>query len=1655
MTHFIGNQVVELYESGRFADALLAMKGRPVETPAELDLAIRIHSNLERDAEARVLQRRLFLLHPASPEGARQRVHYLLERMRVLDALELSLSRGIEGHGDPRHEILWLSARARVLVAARDFDEAEAAVLCGLGRHPDAPRLRTDLAWIRFAGDRLEDAERMALEIVRERPRYFPARYLLCCALNELDRGESAVEALREAIAAFQAPILSSMAANAYLARNRPAEARTVLEDALARYPLAERGFRQLLLATLARAALLAGDRDAAIERAREGGRALARLARKLESARDVPGERVLVPVPFVRQEHMTCVPATFAAVLRHFGETIDPRAVAAEITYAGTPAFKSREWCRRHGYLARHFQFDAAVARDLVRRGVPFTLSTVTPFGGHMRAVIGHEPSLGTFILREPGAHARVEIDESDLEEEARSNVVTCAIVLPEREAGRVPPDILPLERESDAAIDLDEALNAHRLDAALEALAVIEASGPGPLLWRARRQIAWYRNDPEAALAASREHHAAFPDDAVAAERLASDLVATHRVDELRRFLESVEALPRPHPVLSIALARLLGPASSTHVRALRIARRAFRRAPQTGSAAQAVAELTWTDPLTRGRALLAHRVAACLEPYDENAAHTYFDACRLLGRADEGLRFVEERHKKLGGGSAAPAGTLAIALAALHRPDKALEILKAALARHEESWIRLLLVERLAALGRRNEARALLEESRDRLRPVDLLLARYNLADGAGDAAGALAALDEAAALNAQDVRVEAPRLELIDALVGPVRAKDEGLGLAKRFPEHSDLARLAYERLVAAGEDAEAEAFLRLRIESHPHETWASFRLGWHLLRTGRASDAIGLARANTEQWPHSGEAWGLLGVALAAIGDGGAGEALRRSIRLDADQSLTVRELVQRARGEEEAREALRFVAAEILRQGPGEGGAMRFVSLAERALPDDEIDSFLERLAAEYPGDPRTREAHCERLLIRGKTDEALERARRLREDFPWRSESGLLLARILSTARKAVEAIGVLRSLVALDPRNVSAWASLGGTLEGEGDLKTAEEVYTEAVAANPDSATLRGYTADALWRRGRHDEAIATLRRAIEIDSHYSWALLTEVAWLVSLGRADEALFRASEFAARAARLPAAHGALADACAALGRNEERIEALRRMLECDPRLGDARDSLAGALGELGRFDEARDVVREGQALLGDDPRLGRRLALLLRAESRHAEAKAELRTVLGRHPRFEDGWLTLLAWHDEDGDGADIVALHDSPPEALREAPAFWGYCGSALEAAKRTADAERAYSRAVAIDPGYEWGRVRLSAILDAGERSIEANGLFDEFRDPDAISPWMAAYVIGAAARRREAKRVVAFLARVLREERVDPASLRIVADGLFDLDVTTRRGIRDEIRKETRLRPGLAALDAALGLTRIAVRELDSIFDSPDGPRRVAAVFHMANRKDTRDAFGRWVRKRVRPPVDDVALWGAAGMVLLDSYPKSVLDLMGGDFRRPDARGWMLANLATAYRDVGRPALMEEVSLHALTLARDHSVWWHRTILAYARYLAGDFAEASSLAQVPVEDALFASLDGALVLCLAGIRSAADARSRRRVVAESVPRILDLARRLERDGEAPFRDRFLRARAREILRAVRSAPALRLASSPWLDRVRRFTRFFEPS
>jgi predicted Zn-dependent protease len=1545
------------YEHGRYLDAwALARPVGPLGAWRGADalvLAGRLAQQLGDPRLCARLQLRAFREHPGSPAAWAWGMRTVSWRLGPLAALETARRRP-----PPRETAEVLAFRAEVAVELRDFDEAERLLARARAVAPADPWIPVLGALALQEADAYEEALAHLDRAFDARPWYRPALDARADLLILLGRDDEALALLEEGMRRLQAPSVATELVGLQIEHGRYEAAEATLDRLEELTPLRDRHRSAWLDARRSDTAYHRGDLARAASLARRAGASgiafYERLAERLDAR--VPPGRVLLPVPWIRQHRLTCAPATMTALVRHFGGDARHLEVAEAICYDGTPDHAQRRWADRQGLVARELTVTWESATALLDRGVPFALTTVDPGSAHMQAVIGYDRARRTLLLRDPYFRYLGEL----VGDTGLADYAACGpkglVLLPAAEAGRLDGLDLPETGLHDAYHRVQAALVAHDRAGAASAAAELRAAAPGHrLALQADRSIASYDADEPARLRATEALLALFPDDVNLRLSKQASLADLGRRDERIAWLRA-ECARAGHPLLRLALAEVLRADARAQPEALRIARAAARG--RNAGAYHTLGHVLW-DRGERDSALLAYRAAACLERTDERFAESYFLAARLAGRAEEAIAFLRDRFERQGRKAAWPAFTLYDALDLLDRRREAHEVLERAIAwRPADGPLLLFAARARAAASDTAAAEALLARAGAAARPDDVKRSVAQIAETRGDLVAAAAAWRELAELEPFNLDAVRATARLLEATRGAAEAVAFLRARVDRHPHHHGLCRLLAEWL-ATGEPDAREAAIRRILEANPSDAWAWRELALALSAARRTDEALAAVARAGEIDPFSATFHSVRGFVLEDAGRiDEAKAALAEALRTSVDEEWALRELLRISTDAEERERHLAFVHAEIVRQVLSGDALLGYQRAAAGVLDPERLAAELRAAWEARPDLWHAWVALARQLGVAGRPAEAVALLARGAERFE-------LLPRIwleLADAHRAAGDRGAQRKAleraVTLAPGWPDAVVRLAELLHVDREFERERAMLAHAVRRAPTHAVLRGWLADASWEAGEREAAVAELERALALDPTYGWAWERLSTFSRELGRPDAALAAAERIAAERA-----HDAHAWVLAARARPgiAGRLEAVDRALALSPLLAAAHELRVDVLADAGRTDEALAAAR-APILAGHVPRALRLKAARVQAErGDRAGARVAVEELLGAEPDYADAWAQLAQWHEDAGRHEDAVAaarrlVRLAPSEAVPHA-----YLARALLGAGDRDGGKAELRRAMALDPGYGWAASRLvdaeledrdpdaaAAVLPVIERHAPDDAPLVRLRIAAARND-RAATLAGLDALARagegEGERLDA-AARALSDAgwaealdaRLDAllvdASASRAAGALFASRAQAARWPRSRRR---RLREALQAAPPAPAALGAAEARLDQLA----APAR-------------RIALRLFVRRHRAALAADADTWGSVGYALSTAREhRRAVAWLAGWRARAGLRPWMLLNLANSLRDLGRAAEAAEVGRAALALPPDHTTPMHEVMLAMDAALAGDALAAGRL------------------------------------------------------------------------------------------------------
>lgn len=1438
---------------------------------------------------------------------------------------------------------------ARLYATFRDFETADRLIARALDASGSA-WIWSQQAGIHELADRYPQALEAARHALQIDPRSRTALYYTAHLLSLAERDAEAIALLRGALATLETPRLAAHLSSLEFETRQYHAALATLDRYEALTPIRDKHMVSWLADRRCDIYSRLGDRPRALEEAKRSRSGFYKqVAQRLEQAAP-EARQVMLPVGFVRQHHMTCAPATLSALSRYWSRPADHLEMAESICYDGTPHHSQRRWAIENGWQVREFTVTWQSARALLDVGIPFTLTTVFPGGSHLQAVIGYDEARGTLLIRDPTERLHSEFTEEPFFESCRSSGPRGMALVPAGAQVRLDALDLPEAVLYDLAHDVQDALVAHDRDRAVAKCAEIAALAPGHRLdIGTRRSLASYDGDLLANLRTTGELLAAYPDDV---NLRLSKAALLRRLAPHQEYLDYIRAQcsgPVAHAMLRLRLAQTLLEDARHRDEAIRI----LRRLVPVWCKAETLSSLG--DAHWRAgeypRAVELYRFASTLSETDEDHAQAYFRAARMVRGAETALAYLRQRIQRLGALSSAPAMTLFECLEELDRSTEARAVLDETLAQHPEDGALLLFAARHAA--DRERADVFLARARGRSRELDWLKAAASLCRQRGELAEALQRWEQVVAAEPLDLGAQRAIASLKHELSGRAAAVEYLRAVTERFPHHQDLCELFVDWLDEAPLP-EQEAALQRLLDLNPTNAWAQRQLALVLARQRRFEEAYARAGIARELAPDTVPWHNIVGNICFLEGRREAArEHFRHALRLSVDSEFALNRLLEACANIEERRAELAFVLEEMKRQVVYGDSLLNYQRLARDTVEPETLVAFLDEARGVRPDLWQAWVACLRQHLAlqqydraRAVCDEALTRFPLL----PRLHVESAEIARV--TGNRAAERAALTEAL-RLNPGWSLVARKLADALEAEGDFTASRQVLESALRHSPADALLRGYLGYSLWQLGERDSAIAQFEQSAALDPDYDWAWRMFKERAAQEGRPNAAVELARRLAAQRPgelRTWIAVARVADD------PEEKLAALDRAIALSPLALDANERKLDLLIELQRYDEALALV--------DATAWGEQAPIVLRAKACSVLAArgdmpaaiARMEKVLAADPNHLPGWELLADWQREREDWPAYLA---AAREMLRLDPndaRTVGYYAHALSKAEPQTDIRPYLRRAQHLKPDYAYAGNKLfdleleAGALDAAESALRTLSAHVD----NGYTRWRG---ILLAAKRGDRETALGRFRQMwfLREDDIEPFndSVQVLVDAgwrrdagrvieelVFAADVNPHIGTHWVQHRAARHYPWRRFQ----GFGRVLAT------GAPGQHAAEALLRHYKDGKKLR-AMRRLLRRHSKEFARIDAIYGFVGYALMGNKLARDTAAWFADWRaHPNLESWMLHNLASALRDLGRDREAAEVSQQALTRPRDHAFNEHNLWLAIDAAFAGDRAGA---------------------------------------------------------------------------------------------------------
>ncbi|HTN74105.1 MAG TPA: C39 family peptidase [Pirellulaceae bacterium] len=1617
-------------------------------------MAGRLASHLGASRLSNWLMRCAWKDHPGHAE-ARYYYAYALWRRRGPYRAWRFANEQIEPPEDTSADVRssWYGLLAEICSTLRDFDTAEYWLRRAETVAPHSAWVQVCWSTVLEHEDRYEEAltaARRAMEL-REwsRAGVQSAAHLLTL----LNRDSEAIDLLNESMQHLESSAVAGQLYGLQMELQQYKAAEETLERFKELAPLLEKDSFKWFAAQRSELAYFGGDVPAAIEFAKQSDSEFFKaVAANLEDPARADCTKVSLTVPFVRQHHVTCAPATLSALSRYWSMPAEHLQVSDEICYNGTSNYNERKWARENGWVAREFSITEQSAIDLLDRAVPFTFTTVDPGNAHLQAIIGYDARRGTLLVRDPFWRNAGEGLAPKVLARYRAYGPRGMAMVPASLASKLDGLDLPDAELWDLLHELDGALIEHRRQPAQEIYQQLIARAPEHrLTFEARRRLGIYDSNPTEQLAAAEQLLADAPDDqSLQLERLALLRYQVSREERLQIYRELC-AKKDCHPIFWQQYAQELRADARQHDDAIWLLRRAIRRWPTEAVNYYILGNIYW-DERRFAAAQELYRIAACLGDKDEQLAHSYFSAASWFKQTEQALTFLRDRFRRTGAKSSQPARTLVSALLQLDRTAEALEVLDEAI-RLRPSDGQLLLyaadVHRSASSENAPQAQALLEQARGKCAHTDWLRTAARLANSDGRLRESLELWQEV--LSSQPLAIDAQRhvTRLLAETAGQAAAMAHLQAAADRFPHHHPLHELWVEWLRDETPQVR-EPVIRRVIALTPDDAWIRRELAFLLGSQHRYEEAWEVAEIAGRLEPNN-PSYQLLRAHLYRAQEqfADAKEALRQAVVLSVDNDYAIAELIDLCETREERHAALKFVQEQLVQQVTFGDGLLAFREQARGWLEADELLASLEAALTARPDLWHAWSAVVQQLLAMNRLDDAWTKTEQAVQRFPllprlWLDRSSVCRARMdFDRERESLE------NALRINPGWSVALRALCEVHERHRDYAKCRELMEQAVARNPLDAANYVSLAENLWRLGEREAALARVQEAVQLEPGYEDAWNCLNAWSEQLNCPEKAVESARELTVRRSGEARSWLVLARMLDAPEELDERLASLQKCLELNPRCVDAYDLRAQAYAKAKRWDEAFAECAP-QVFNSHPPSLLQARAAWIEAERGDLpQAIQRMRAVVQEEPHFFGAWSRLADWCQAAQDHPGYLEAAEALVKINPQYEVSLGYLGEARQLNGDRAGAKEAYGRAFELNPTYEFaGNCLFDMQLEDGDLAGAAQSMSVLRSHSD--SAFVIARDVQLATNLQQRDEACAALTRLCTTvaENRWPMAIAVQAFQNANWTAVCERVMFDalslpEVQSEVGRYWAQLAVERGDRGCEAKLQELTAKGEIGELATYVyvEALLKANNSKQLAAFIKRhhaWLRT-------STMCWGAVGYALAGLRDHAEGAKWCSNWRDyKDAEPWMLVNVAEALRGVSRDAEAAEVSQHALEIPPSNGLEQHRLWLACDAACAGNFDEAREhLEFVQVDqsdaDALFLQ-----TLASALVEAASAPPEQLAKACRVAGRRMKASRNLYRAfSHEPARRRMYRSAIRRLLTLRNTWWAKLVAGVRWLD------------
>ncbi|MBU2114443.1 MAG: C39 family peptidase [Gammaproteobacteria bacterium] len=801
-----------------------------------------------------------------------------------------------------------------------------------------------------------------------------------------------------------------------------------------------------------------------------------------------------LLPVPHVRQHHLTCAPATLAALSAYFGQHVSQEDIAAEICFDGTPDTLERQWLRQHGYAFIELELNSAeLCYQLIDAELPFALVTTYGMSAHLQAVVGYNKALGTAYLMDPSCDTTTEMLLTQTLADESASGPRAMVFVPQTQRDR----LTHFANNSTVLYQLYDQVESCRkanaiTDARQHLASMQQYDAQHRLTLIANRSMAIEQNDELLINSLTDQLLQQYPDHVGWRLSRFQSLKNLGQIDYAITYLMQ-QVKSKPHIDLKIRLfSEIYRLQQHRHYCQLLL-----RDLEISGSYRAEVygllADYYWQEQ-DYIKSCHYYFVACCLDDTHEDYVESYFKAARFLKQTDHAMQRLQQRFEKYGARAASPAISLYRAYDWQGKAQQGLKILEQAREKRPDD-IDLVSFSLTTLLhhGQVDQFDLLLKQQRKLLTEAQFYYWQAQRLEWQGELAQAAENYRHCFELSPLLSRFAEPYFSSLRRSNNKELLCDVLEHLKLQYSSHPQL--MYYFADWHPDPDIASTALGELAA-MYPHNTWLQRRWINHLLKLQKLDEAERNCIDLIQRLPLQSENKLLLARILQAkqlpdVAKAHVMDVLEQQI----DHDDAIRMLFELSTSLIDKQNSLQWLLDAMLTQTHYGDAFLDVVYYAERFFSEKHKQQFIQQVLQQNLHVWSARLAWAT-LLQQNDYTGALKQLQLAIAEFPLLPRNHLALAELYQKMREFELARVCYHQAISLNPAWSYASKQFALFLEQQGDADMEIKVISDTLKHNPDDAYLHGFLADAYFRQNATIKAIEHLQLAVRFEHSYTWA-------------------------------------------------------------------------------------------------------------------------------------------------------------------------------------------------------------------------------------------------------------------------------------------------------------------------------------------------------------------------------------------------------------------------------------------------------------------------------------------------------------------------------------------------------------------------------